>query len=84
MNKTDPSIWTSPQIVEQMFMWLNEYLPANSRRGAVADVFQIWMEARTQVLERDYPLLSKKDRWRIAQNEWHELRRQQKRAARKG
>jgi len=84
MNKTAPSIWASPQIVKQTFAWLNEYLPVSSGHTVMADVYRIWMEARTQALKHDYPLLSKKDCWRIAQNEWNELRRQQKRAARKG
>jgi hypothetical protein len=84
MNKTDPSIWGSPQIVKKAFAWLNEYLPANSGRDAMVDVFRSWMAARTQALKRDYPSLSKKGCWRIAQTEWNELRRQQKRAARKG
>jgi hypothetical protein len=35
-----------------------------------------------QELKRDHPSRSKKDRWRIAQKEWHELRRLQKRAER--
>jgi hypothetical protein len=84
MNKTDPSIWGSPQIVEKAFTWLNEYLPASSDRWVVADVYRSWMAARTQALKRDYPSLAKKDCWCIAQTEWNELRRQQKRAARKG
>jgi hypothetical protein len=50
----------------------------------MVDVFRSWMAARTQALKRDYPSLSKKGCWRIAQTEWNELRRQQKRAARKG
>jgi hypothetical protein len=33
-------------------------------------------------LKRDDPSCPKKDRWRIAQNEWNELRRQQKRTER--
>jgi hypothetical protein len=60
MNKTDPSIWGSPQIVKKAFAWLNEYLPANSGRDAMVDVFRSWMAARTQALKRDYPSLSKK------------------------
>jgi hypothetical protein len=48
------------------------------------DDYRSWLLARMEELKRDDPRRSKKDRWRIAQNEWNELRRRQKRAARKG
>jgi hypothetical protein len=37
--------------------------------------FRSWMTTRMQELKRDHPLRSKKDRWRMAQSEWLELRR---------
>jgi hypothetical protein len=44
--------------------------------------YRSWISARVQALAHDYPSHCKKDRWRIAQKEWLELRRQQKRCER--
>jgi hypothetical protein len=44
--------------------------------------YRAWVLHRMEELKRDHPSRSKKDRWRIAQKEWHELCRLQKRAER--
>jgi hypothetical protein len=46
------------------------------------DDYRNWILARMAELKRDYPSYSKKARWRTAQDEWNELRRQQRCAER--
>jgi hypothetical protein len=46
---------------------------------AIPEAYRSWMAARVQELKRENPVRSNKDRWRTAQSEWLELRRQHKR-----
>jgi hypothetical protein len=50
--------------------------------AAIPEAYRSWTLARAQELKRADPSRSKKDCWRGAQSEWHELRRQWKRKQR--
>ena len=54
----------------------------NQNSDYALDDYRSWILARMQKLKCEDPSRSKKNCWRIAQKEWIELRRQQKRLLR--
>jgi hypothetical protein len=47
-------------------------------RDALTEYYRDWVPTRAQELKQDNPARSKKDCWRAAQKEWHELVRRHK------